>query len=169
MKNWILTLFTVNPLLERMTTLIDERVESLALSPIGNTLDKMENIISLNDKKVALINLRVMYESICKKLDEDEFALVKGCAFGKSVRDMSGYRSASTCYRKLNKAIKKAEAILLGLGYDEQKMDYYRQFPYIRAKLSAIKRRNKEGVEPIRNAELQASSAFAQYICAQSP
>ena len=168
MKNWILTLFAVNPLLERMTDLIDERVESLALSPIGNTLDKMENIISLNDKKVALINLRVMHDCVCKKLDEEEIAFIKGCAFRKSVRDMCGDKSPSTRYRKLNKAIKKAEAILLGLGYDEQKMDYYRQFPYIRAKLSAIKRRNKEGVEPIRNAELQASSAFTQFICAQS-
>jgi len=146
MRDWILMIIAVNPSLERMSQIIDQKVEDLALSPIGDTLNKVETIIRLNEKKILLINLRVVNEKIRKKLDGEEYALIKEFAFGKTVRAVSENigASSSTTYRKLNKAFKKAENVLISLGYDKEKMEGYLNFPYIKAKVLAIKKRNKK-------------------------
>ncbi len=146
MREWILMVLTVNSSLERMTELIDEKVEELALSPGGDTLSKVETIIRLNDKKISLINLRVMHEKVLKRLDKEEFRLLKGFAFGKPVRALAeeSGRSVSATYRRLNRALKKAEGVVIAMGYGESRFKYYLQFPYIKAKIAAIRRRSRE-------------------------
>jgi len=145
MKNWILMIMSVNSSLERLTENIDKKVESVALTFAGDTISKVETIIKLNDKKISLINLRVMYEKFCEKLSDEEIKMLKDFAFGKSVRQLAQEKgnAISTTYRKLSKAFKKAESVLVAIGFDENRFLSYLQFPYIKAKIKAIKRRTK--------------------------
>lgn len=145
MKYWIMTIIEVYPSLVRMTEKIDSKVEKIALSLEGRTLDKVEAIIKLNDAKVSLINLKVLYERIKDKLTDEEFLLLKEISAGQTLRScaQSAQKSPAALYRKFVKILQKAGRVLTSLGFDDKKMDdVYLRFPYIKAKMLAVKRRS---------------------------
>lgn len=62
MKNWIRVIVALNSRLDALTEKIDEEVSLMSTSLYEPTMDLINDIIALNDKKVKLINLRILHD-----------------------------------------------------------------------------------------------------------
>ncbi len=69
MKNWIRVIVALNSRLDALTEKIDEEVSLMSTSLYEPTMDLINDIIALNDKKVKLINLRILHDIARKRKD----------------------------------------------------------------------------------------------------
>lgn len=123
MKNWIRVIFALNPKLDALTYSIDGQVDSLSSLTSVPTMELFDNIIRLNDKKVKIINLRVLHDKMKEAISEREHYIIlhsaRGASFGEIADKLSldkGY-----VYRVYRKAVQKLTKLLISYGYDKQK------------------------------------------------
>ncbi len=123
MKNWIKVIFALNSKLDALTYSIDSQVDGLSKVTQGNTLELFNRIIRLNDKKVRLINLRVLYDKMKESLGEKEMLIISETAKGTplcEIADMLGM-SKSHVYRLYDKTMYRLSRLLISHGYDAEK------------------------------------------------
>lgn len=145
MKDWIMLVLAVDPRLDSLTETIDARVETLAATPVLGTMSQIERIMELNDKKIKLINLRVMHDRMCAALSSAEYELIFYYAMGFSVAKLAARRQRSPAYiyRRLLKIFNKCERVLCEMKLDPVRLasDYkdiplvYRQLHNVRGRL----------------------------------
>lgn len=125
MKNWIKVIFALNNKLDALTYSIDSQVDSLSKVTGGNTMELFDNIIRLNDKKVRLINMRVLHDKMREALSERELFIISQSAKGKPLVDIAAELdiSKSHAYRLFNKTITKLCKVLASYGYDREKLE----------------------------------------------
>lgn len=125
MDFWIMSIFMVAPKLTGLCGVIDKRVESLALNMNRDAMTLFNEIIDLSDKKVKVINLKVMRERMWEKLDfverEVYLLFLKRYSFEQIGLELE--MSKSRVARILNKASAKCARALLSLGFSEEKLE----------------------------------------------
>lgn len=125
MKNWIKVIFALNNKLDAMTYSIDGQVESLSKVTGGNTMELFDSIIKLNDKKVRLINMRVLHDKMKDALSEKEYRVITLAAKGLSFGDIAAECNIGKghVYRIYNRLIGKLTKVLGLYGYDAEKFN----------------------------------------------
>lgn len=125
MKKWILTIFRIVPKIGRRIETIDGRIERVALSPFGNTLEQCAKIIYLSGYKSRLVNIRIMYDVIVGQIGLEAARDLENYACGKSAKEIAADsgRNQYAVYRRIMKAIDAAIKELDDCGYDERRMD----------------------------------------------
>ncbi len=125
MKKWILTIFRIVPKIGRRIETIDGRIERVALSPFGNTLEQCVKIIYLSGYKSRLVNIRIMYDVIVGQIGLEAARDLENYACGKSAKEIAADsgRNQYAVYRRIMKAIDAAIKELDDCGYDERRMD----------------------------------------------
>lgn len=125
MKNWIRVIFAINGKLDALTYSIDGQVENLSALTTVPTMELFDDIIKLNDKKVRLINLRVLHDKMEEALTSRErYIIVRssmGYSFGE-IADALGL-SKGNVYRTYLKTQKKLCKILSSYGYTKEKFE----------------------------------------------
>lgn len=123
MKNWIKVIFALDSKLDALTYSIDSQVDCLSKVIGGDTLELFDNIMRLNDKKVRLINLRVLHDKMKEALSERELIIITQSAKGKplsEIADMLGL-SRSHIYRLHDRAVLRLIKLLRFYGYDNKR------------------------------------------------
>lgn len=125
MKNWIRVIFALNNKFDALTYSIDKQVEGMAALLTVPTVDLFDAIIKLNDKKVRIINLRVLHDKMKESLSAKELYVVDGYARGVSLSEMGERLSLGKggAYRQLLRTIKKLTKILAYYGYTKERLD----------------------------------------------
>ena len=125
MKNWIRVIFTLNNKFDAFSISIDKQVDSLSSLLTVPTMKLIDSIIKLNDKKVKIINLRVLHDKMKQSLTNKEYYIVMRSATGSSfaeIADVIGMSKGST-YRWYQRIIARLSKLLAYYGYDEKKFD----------------------------------------------
>lgn len=138
MKNnliWTKTLLTVYRYLERICGAIDKIVMKSALNCgniIGqnyhhnNVLTISQKIIDLSERKVTLINLKILIEEVLSKMDtKDARLLIEKFFDGAKSRELAEGHNLSmrTLFRKLDGAMESFASRLKMLGYNDSKIE----------------------------------------------
>lgn len=142
MKIWILMIFRLAGELEKQIENLDKRIERVAVNPFGITLKQYEAVLELSDRKSRLVNLKIMYELLLRRLSGDDVFLIAKYASGVSVAEIAQrlQMRASAAYKRINRAIDRAIAELAGAGFDEERMEIeYRDFPAVTVVLNTLK------------------------------
>ncbi len=123
MKNWIKVIFALNSKLDALTDSIDSQVDGLSKVTSGDTLELFNRIISLSDKKIRLINMRVLHDKMADLLNERERFIISQSAKGKSLAEVAEELdlSRSRVYKIYDKATARLIRLLASHGYNEQK------------------------------------------------
>ena len=158
MKTYVLAIFRLSDRLEKSIDAMDKKIEKIAYNPFGDTIKQYDKILEITDKRMRLINLRVMYELMLRKLDGEETMLIARHALGLSAGEIaeSMNMNGSTVYKRLSRALVRAEKILKEAGFDERRME--RDYADV-AQLAAAKRlfdRRSAGCGKRRRAENRA-------------
>lgn len=128
MKNWIKVIFALNSKLDAMTYSIDGQVDSLSSLFNVPTMELYDNIIKLNDKKVRIINLRVLHDKMKEALSEREYYIMTCIARGATFEEIAGRIGLTKggTYRIYRQIIIKLSKILVAHGYtiDKFAADY---------------------------------------------
>lgn len=131
---WTKTILTVYRYLERVSQAIDKIVVKSGLSSgnvygqnylYNNVLSISQKIIDLSERKVTLINLKVLTEGIFKKLKAEDVAiLVEKYVDGRKYKDIAERNNISlrTVYRRLDSAEEFFARILLARGFTPEKL-----------------------------------------------
>ena len=136
MKKWILTVYRILPKLGKRVAAIDEKIERIALSAFGNTLDQCAKIIYLSGYKAKLVNLKIMADVISKKIGAERAEELGEYASGRSAKEIAEARGANqyTVYRRIMRAIEVGAEELGDCGYDEKRMEReYGGMKFVRA------------------------------------
>ena len=125
MKTYVLAIFRLSDRLEKSIDAMDKKIEKIAYNPFGDTIKQYDKILEITDKRMRLINLRVMYELMLRKLDGEETMLIARHALGLSAGEIaeSMNMNGSTVYKRLSRALVRAEKILKEAGFDERRME----------------------------------------------
>ncbi len=104
---------------------LEERIDSLSVCLTSDTLSICDEIMSLNEKKVLLCNLKVIYSYFIAALKKDERLIIEEYAKNQTLEAISKMIgcSKSTVMRRLNKAVKKCSAVIMALGYNAAKLN----------------------------------------------
>lgn len=123
MKNWIKVIFALNSKLDALTYSIDGQVESLSSLITVPTMELFEDIIKLNDKKVRIINLRVLHDKMKEALTSREHFIIMQSSFGASFGEIADSLALSKghVYRIYLKTVQKLSKILNSYGYNAEK------------------------------------------------
>ncbi len=123
MKNWIKVIFALNNRLDALTYSIDEQVDSLSSVLTVPTMKLFDRIIKLNDKKVKIINLRVLHDKMKENLNAKEYCVVSRSSRGVSFADIAKELNVSkgSAYRIYERVINRLTRLLAYYGYDENK------------------------------------------------
>lgn len=131
---WSKTILTVYRYLERLSGAIDKIVLRSGLSSgniygqnylYNNVLSISQKIIDLSERKVTLINLKVLTEDIFKKLKrEDLKILLERYVEGKKFKDIGEANNISlrTVYRRLEASENAFARFLSVRGYTDDKL-----------------------------------------------
>lgn len=131
---WTKTILTVYRYLERVSGAIDKIVVRSGLSSgnvygqnylYNNVLSISQKIIDLSERKVTLINLKVLTEEILKKLKpEDVKILIERYVDGKKYKDIAERNGISlrTVYRRLDASEEIFARFLSVRGYTPSKL-----------------------------------------------
>ena len=132
---WSKTILTVYRYLKRMTFAFDRMIKSKAYNSFyttsenfafNNIFDISNSILDLSERKVTLINLKILTERVLKSIDRD---LAKILIFkyvdNKKCEEISSMLGCTTrtYFRKINLAHKSFYKALTRLGYDEEKLE----------------------------------------------
>lgn len=130
LKVWSKTLLNVYDCLFSLTNEIDKIVEKFALNSCNfygfdNTFREMQRIINITDRKVTLVNIKVLIEKMLLLLNDTECKILTHRFVDKMSHDMVMKAldlKRRTYYRKYNEAICGFASNLLTFGYDENKI-----------------------------------------------
>ncbi|MGN1208341.1 MAG: DUF1492 domain-containing protein [Christensenellales bacterium] len=130
LKVWSKTLLNVYDCLFSLTNEIDKIVEKFALNScnfygFSNTIENMQKIIDITDRKVTLINVKVLIEKMLVSLDDVSCKIltlrfVDKMSHETVIRALNMKRR--TYFRKYNDAICSFASNLLSNGFDENKI-----------------------------------------------
>lgn len=140
MKNnlvWTKTILSVYRYLERICGAIDKIVLQSGLGSMNlskfnyyynNIFAISQRMIDLSERKITLINLKVLTEDILSKMPESEAQILIERYFdGKKFRVMA--EEKNLCIRTLFRMIDRSEnsfsRILISKGFDEQKLEKF--------------------------------------------
>lgn len=123
MKNWIRVIFALNHKLDALTYSIDGQVDSIASLTGVPAMDLFDSIIKLNDKKVRLINLRVLHDKMKEVLSDREYYIMSRASRGASFNEIAECLGLSKghVYRMYVKVIQKLTKLLGTYGYTVDK------------------------------------------------
>lgn len=123
MKNWIRVIFALNPKLDALTYSIDGQVDSLSSLTTVPTMELFDSIIKLNDRKVRIINLRVLHDKMKAALTQKEYYIITRSALGASFSEIGEELGLSKgyVYRTYLRIIRKLSKLLYSYGYNEEK------------------------------------------------
>lgn len=135
LKTWIKTIFMVYRHLPRIIDSIDKVFSARALNGgimSGNAVsyndvyNLTDNLIKLSQKKVALINLKVLAKLIVRNLDRDLAKMlilrfVDGFTAPKLAENFN--ISERTVFRRINEALSMASMKAEELGYNKEKLE----------------------------------------------
>lgn len=131
---WTKTILKVYRYLERISGAIDRLVLRCGLGSgsfnsqmfyQNNVLSISQKIIDLSERKVTLINLKVLTETILKKLKaEDAKILIEKYVDGRKYKDicLRNQISLRTIYRRLESSENAFARLLVAKGYGWQKL-----------------------------------------------
>lgn len=131
---WTKTILKVYRYLERISGAIDKIVLRCGLGSgnfntqtlyYNNVLSISQKIIDLSERKVTLINLKVLTESILKKLKvEDSRILIEKYVDGRKYKDISSRNQISlrTVYRRIGASEETFSRLLVAKGYTSRKL-----------------------------------------------
>ena len=132
---WSKTILSVYRYLKRMTYAFDRMVKSKAYNSfhttsdnfaINNIFDLSESILDLTERKVTLINLKVLTDKALASMDK-ELAKILILKFfeGKKCDEIANliHCSTRTYFRKLTVAYSAFYVALVNLGYDENRLE----------------------------------------------
>lgn len=137
MKNdlcWTKTILTVYKYLERISGAIDKIVEKSALASFNiigqnyhnnNTLSISNKIIELSERKVTLINLKVLVEQTFLEISEkDAQILIEKYVDGRKTIEVADRFELSlrTCFRRISSAENSFKSKLCAKGYNDIKI-----------------------------------------------
>ena len=135
LKTWIKTIFMVYRHLPRIIDSIDKVFSARALNGgimSGNAVsyndvyNLTDNLIRLSQKKVALINLKVLANLIVKKLDKNlAKMLILRFVDGFTAPKLAEHFNISerTVFRRINEALSMASMKAEELGYNKEKLE----------------------------------------------
>ena len=135
MKNWIRVIVALNSRLDALTEKIDEEVSLMSTSLYEQTMDLINDIIALNDKKVKLINLRILHYTIKDDLLTNEYILLKEVSKVHSFAELAERTGINkgNAYRLFCKYADKAAAAVESLGFTAEKLGKeYNDVPIVR-------------------------------------
>lgn len=137
MKNnvlWAKTLLTSYRYLERIAGAIDKIIMQSALGSknifgqnyyYNNVMTISQKIIDLSERKVTLINVKVLVEQTLAEIDEkDALILIEKFFDGYKFKDLMEKHDVSmrTVFRKFDNAIKSFSGRLNFKGYNDEKL-----------------------------------------------
>lgn len=137
MKNdyvWAKTLLGVYRYLERIAGAIDKIVEKTGLGSANicgqnyfynNIFAVSQKMIDLSERKVTLINLKILVEETLKKIPaEDAEILIEKFFDGVKIRELVERHDISmrTAFRKLEGATKSFASVLVAKGFDDERL-----------------------------------------------
>lgn len=135
LKTWIKTIFMVYRHLPRIIDSIDKVFSARALNGgimSGNAVsyndvyNLTDNLIKLSQKKVALINLKVLAKLIVRNLDRDLVKmLILRFVDGFTAPKLAEHFNISerTVFRRINEALSMASMKAEELGYNKEKLE----------------------------------------------
>lgn len=135
MKSWIKTIFMIYRHLPRIIDSIDKVFQARALNggvmsgsaiSYNNVYNLSENLLKLTERKNALINLKVLTDSIIKGIDKKlAKILILRYIDGFNFKMLAEHFNISerTAYRRIDEALTMASIALEGLGYDKEKIE----------------------------------------------
>ncbi len=138
MKNdyaWAKTLLSVYRYLERIADAIDKIVEKTGLGSANicgqnffynNIFTVSQKMIDLSERKVTLINTKILVEETLKKIDqEDAEFLIEKFFDGVKTRELVERHEISmrTAFRKVESAIKSFASALVVKGFDDKRLE----------------------------------------------
>ena len=129
-KVWSKTLLNVYDCLFNLTNEIDKIVENFALNScnfygFNKTFQDIQKIIDLTDRKVTLINVKVLIENILLDLDDVSCKILTLKFVDKMPHDMVMEVldiKRRTYFRKYNEAVSSFACKLITMGFDEEKI-----------------------------------------------
>ena len=151
MKLYVLMIFRLNDRLEKTIEAMDKKIERIAYDPFGNTIKQYDAILELTDRRTRLINLKVMYDLLIRELSGEETLLIARHALGFSANEIAESlgMNGSTVYKRLCRAIARAEKLLEDAGFDERRMERdYCDVPQATAAMNVMKRRVRRTERP---------------------
>lgn len=146
MKIWILLIFRIAPSIEKYLENLDKRISKIALNAFGVTVNQYDEILALSMKKAKITNLRIMYNRLEDELTGEEYFMLQQYAQGETGDQISKSLDIklSLTYKRLYKAIKKAELALLRAGFDEQRMEKdYLPFSFVSGAINVLKAKTR--------------------------
>lgn len=135
MKSWIKTIFMIYRHLPRIIDSIDKVFQARALNggvmsgsaiSYNNVYNLSDNLLKLTERKNALINLKVLTDSIIKGMDKKlAKILILRYIDGFNFKMLAEHFNISerTAYRRIDEALTMASMALEGLGYDKEKIE----------------------------------------------
>jgi len=140
MKNdliWTKTILSVYRYLERICGAIDKIVVQTGLNSsnitgynysFNNVFAITERIIDLSERKVTLINLKLIIEEVLSKIDEEDAQiLIEKYVDSRKCKEIAEIHDVSmrTLFRKIDSAENSFGKHLRVLGYDDKKLDKF--------------------------------------------
>lgn len=103
---------------------LDERIAAVALNPFGCTEKQYETVCLLTDEKRRVVNMQVLAHRLLCGITEEERALAGLCLKGDSYAEIAAVLGVSkaTAYRKVRILMRKAAAVLVDLGFTEERL-----------------------------------------------
>ena len=132
---WAKTLLSVYRYLERIAGAIDKIIEKTGLGSanicgqnyyLNNIFTVSQKMIDLSERKVTLINIKVLVEEALKKIDpEDAEILIEKFFDGVKTREIVELHEISmrTAFRKIDSAIKSFASALVLKGFDDLRLE----------------------------------------------
>lgn len=130
LKVWSKTLLNVYDCLFSLTNEIDKIIKNFAVNScsfygFNRTFQDVQKIIDLTDRKVTLINVKVLIEKILVDLDDVSCKILTLKFVDKMPHDLIMEVldiKRRTYFRKYNEAIGSFSCKLLAMGFDENKI-----------------------------------------------
>lgn len=132
---WAKTVLSVYRYLERIAGAIDKIVEKTGLGSANicgqnyfynNIFTVAEKMIALGQRKVTLINLKILVEDTLKKINpQDAEILIEKFFDGVKTRELVEIHNMSmrTAFRKIDSAVKSFASALVMSGFDDKKLE----------------------------------------------
>ena len=132
---WAKTVLSVYRYLERIAGAIDKIIEKTGLGSANicgqnyfynNILTVAEKMIDLGQRKVTLINLKILVENSLKKIDaKDAEILIEKFFDGVKTRELVEIHGMSmrTAFRKIDSAVKSFASALVLNGFDDLRLE----------------------------------------------
>ena len=129
---WAKTLITIYRYLVPIAGAIDKIVLSKGLHcgrfnmyDANDAYDSMQKIIDFSERKITMINLKILTESILLKIKrEDARILISKYIDGVKFKDLAEKYEISlrTTFRRIDRGLQDFERLLTARGYDDEKI-----------------------------------------------